>query len=78
MSNDAQEVILPKLAPPLGVVGATIAGLSLQDWVYALTILYTVLMISHHVWTKIIRPNLPQKRRYRRWDDPDPDKPDGV
>ena len=39
-----------KAAPPLAVSGAAIAGLSLQDWMYATTIAYTVLLIAHLIW----------------------------
>lgn len=32
-------------APPLGVTTLTFAGLPLQQWVYVVTIVYTVLLI---------------------------------
>jgi disulfide bond formation protein DsbB len=35
-----------KAAPPLAVTASTFVGMSLQDWVYALTIIYTVLQIA--------------------------------
>lgn len=31
--------------PPTGVVGVTLLGYGLQDWVYGLTALYTVILI---------------------------------
>jgi hypothetical protein len=40
-----------KLAPPISVVGVTLAGMSLQEWVYALTIVYTLLLIAHKLVT---------------------------
>jgi hypothetical protein len=40
-----------KLAPPVSVVGVTLAGMSLQEWVYALTIVYTLLLIAHKIFT---------------------------
>ncbi|XWO45768.1 hypothetical protein JQR89_01455 [[Pseudomonas] boreopolis] len=43
-----------KLSPPATVVGVSIMGYSLQDWVYALTIVYTTMLIFHHVVTKWI------------------------
>ena len=43
---------IAKLTPPAGVVAASVAGMSLQDWVYALTAIYTLLMIAHHIVTK--------------------------
>lgn len=37
---------LAQTAPPVGVtIGGLIFGLSLQDWVYVLTIVYTLLQI---------------------------------
>ena len=51
-----------KLTPPLGVVAVSVAGMSLQDWVYALTAIYTVLMIIHHVVTKWILPFVRHRR----------------
>lgn len=43
---------IAKLTPPMGVVAVSVAGMSLQDWVYALTAVYTGLMIAHHIVTK--------------------------
>lgn len=45
-----------KLSPPASVVAVSVAGMSLQDWVYALTLLYTVLLIAQHVWSKWYAP----------------------
>lgn len=45
-----------KVAPPVSVMAVTIAGMSLQDWVYVLTIIYTVMLITQHVWTKWLKP----------------------
>lgn len=45
-----------KAAPPVSVVGVTIAGMTLQDWVYTVTLIYTVLLITQHVWSKWIKP----------------------
>lgn len=47
-----------KLAPPAGVTVATFLGWSPEQWVTNLTITYLVLIITHHVWTKMIRPIL--------------------
>jgi len=30
-----------KVAPPIAVAGLTVVGLTLQEWVYVMTILYT-------------------------------------
>lgn len=35
-----------KTAPPLGVVGVTLAGIPLQEWVYSLTILWLSIQIG--------------------------------
>jgi uncharacterized membrane protein len=40
-----------KLAPPVTVAGFTLNGISLQDWVLYLTVIYTLLMIAHKVWS---------------------------
>jgi hypothetical protein len=40
-----------KLTPPIVVAGFTVGGVSLQDWVLYLTIMYTLLMIAHKVWS---------------------------
>lgn len=43
-------------APPVAVATATIAGMALQDWVYVLTITYTLFLIGEKLW-----------RWYRAW-----------
>lgn len=47
---DAVTAAAVKASPPLAVVTAAIAGLSLQTWVYVATLAYTVLQISHLVF----------------------------
>jgi hypothetical protein len=42
-----------RVAPPVGVVATTLAGLPLQEWVYILTAVYTILQIGISVWTFI-------------------------
>lgn len=44
-SDTSGEVIaaVSKSAPPLAVTAATFIGMSLQEWVYATTIAYTVI-----------------------------------
>lgn len=39
-----------KVLPPLAVTSASATGLSLQDWVYIVTIVYTVLQIASLIW----------------------------
>jgi hypothetical protein len=58
--------------PPLTVAAATLAGFTLQDWVYALTITYTLFLIGEKLFRwwkawqerKIFRASmdLPDKR----------------
>ena len=43
-------VTVGKVLPPIAVTGVSITGLSLQDWVYILTIAYTSLQIISTVW----------------------------
>ena len=38
-------VAAAKMSPPVTVAAATVAGASLQDWVLAATLVYTVLQI---------------------------------
>ena len=45
-----------KLSPPASVIAVSVAGMSLQDWVWAATLLYTVMLIVHHVWSKWLQP----------------------
>lgn len=44
------ETAAMKVSPPLAVAAAGAAGMSLQDWVYAVTILYVVLQSGYLVW----------------------------
>lgn len=39
-----------KAAPPLGVVGAHLAGMSIADWVQWATLIYVLMMIAHKGW----------------------------
>lgn len=39
-------------APPVAVTAISIFGVSLADWAYGLTILYTVLLIAWHLKSK--------------------------
>jgi len=36
--------------PPVAVVAASVAGIALQDWVYILTITYTLFLIGEKLW----------------------------
>lgn len=45
-----------KASPPLTVVGLSLAGVSLQDWMLLLTIVYTVLQLGLLIRDRIYRP----------------------
>jgi len=50
-SVDTVDNIL-KSAPPVTVSAVSLAGMSLQEWVYILTIIWLVLQITSWVWNK--------------------------
>ena len=39
------------VAPPVGVVAASIVGLSIQDWVLWLNLFYILLAVGWKLWT---------------------------
>jgi hypothetical protein len=45
-----------KVTPPAVVTGLTLFGVGLQDWVYLLTAIYTLLLIVKFVWTNWLKP----------------------
>lgn len=51
-----------KAAPPLGVAGLTIFGVSVADWAMLLTILYTLFLLIDKL--PIVLERL---RQFRRW-----------
>jgi hypothetical protein len=57
-SSESLLTVAAKLSPPATVLGASAVGMSLQDWVWAATLTYTVLMTAKLVWDWIIKPNL--------------------
>lgn len=62
LSDVAQEGI--KMAPPVGVTAlSVVGGLTLQEWVYVLTAIYTALMIVNFVYEKWIKPWLTKRRK---------------
>lgn len=50
--------VAAKLSPPATVIAASSVGMTLQDWVWGATLVYTVLMIAKLVWDWLIKPNL--------------------
>lgn len=47
-----------KSAPPVSIVGATVAGVSLEEWVLVLTALYTLLQLAYFL-----------RKRYKEYKD---------
>jgi hypothetical protein len=55
---------LLKGAPPASVAAAIyVAGLSVEQWVGVLTVVWLVIIICQHAWDKWLRPFL-RKRRH--------------
>jgi uncharacterized membrane-anchored protein len=56
-----------KAAPPVALTGWQMLGLNLNELLALVTLVYTLLLITHHVWTKWIAPfRAARKRRPRR------------
>lgn len=55
-ANDTATGIALKAAPPAGVGGLTILGVSLPDWILILTLIYTVLGLIALIRDKYIKP----------------------
>lgn len=52
-----------KIAPPAFVTATSmLGGVSWSDAAYALTAVYTLLMISQHIWEKWVKPWRKAKR----------------
>lgn len=45
-TTDSYIAIMSKAAPSITVTGITLAGFGLQDWVFILTIVYTLMTIG--------------------------------
>lgn len=43
-------------APALTVSGLTLFHVGLQDWMYIVTIVFTLAQASYFAWTKVIKP----------------------
>lgn len=54
-SHHDMAVEAAKAAPPVTVVGMTLGGVSLQEWVLILTAVYTVLQIGFLIRDKVLR-----------------------
>jgi hypothetical protein len=56
MKTESEQMLAAKLTPPVAVAAAEMAGWTLQDWVLAATLFYTVMMILHHIVSKYALP----------------------
>ena len=55
-----------RAAPPTAYVVGTFAGMTPDQWVTALTLVYLVLSIGHLAWTKMLGPAWRRLRGSRR------------
>jgi hypothetical protein len=52
MNEQELKTELLKASPPIGVTATTVAGVPLSEWVYIVTILYTVLQCAWFIYSK--------------------------
>lgn len=64
MDHDAK-MQMAKSAPPLLVSTSTVFGIPLQDWVFILTIIYTVAQLYYLLKEKLVRPWLAKRKKKR-------------
>lgn len=64
MDQDAKMQII-KSAPPLLVSTSTVFGIPLQDWVFILTIIYTIAQLYYFLKEKLVRPWLSKRKKKR-------------
>ena len=62
MDHDAKMQTL-KAAPPLLVSTSTVFGIPLQDWVFILTIVYTLFQLYFLLMEKWVRPWLNKRKK---------------
>lgn len=57
MGGGNQETIIEavKSSPPVTVIGLTLGGIPLQEWVYILTIVYLLMQIGWLGYSKVLR-----------------------
>lgn len=46
---------ITKASPPVTVAGLSLAGVSLNEWVLILTLLYTLMQMGWFIYSKLIR-----------------------
>lgn len=49
-SSDTATSVAVKATPPLAVIGATLAGISVDDWIKWVTLAYVCLLLLHKLW----------------------------
>lgn len=54
-ANHEMTIEAVKSSPPITVVGLTMGGIALQDWVYILTIIYLLMQAGWFAYSKFIR-----------------------
>jgi antibiotic biosynthesis monooxygenase (ABM) superfamily enzyme len=65
MEHDVKMQVL-KAAPPLLVSTSTVFGIPLQDWVFIVTIVYTLFQLYYLLKEKLVRPWLSKRRQKKR------------
>lgn len=65
MDDDAKMQTL-KAVPPLLVSTSTVLGINLQDWVFIVTIIYTILQVYFLLKEKWVAPWLAKRRGKKR------------
>jgi len=58
--------VLGKIPVPAGLAGASFLGMDMQHWMYALTITWLTLQVTHFIYIKIIRGYLRVKSKRKR------------
>jgi hypothetical protein len=48
--DETTAAVAAKLAPPVTVLGAHIAGFTVADWIQWLTLIYLILLVAHKIW----------------------------
>lgn len=65
-STESTGTIAVKSAFPVGMSGAILAGLTVDEWIAVLTVVYLLLMISHHIWRNWMLPYIVKRSERTR------------
>jgi p-aminobenzoyl-glutamate transporter AbgT len=63
--NHGEAVQAGLSAPPVAVVAITLAGVTLQDWTFIVTIAWVVMQMGWFLFDKVVRPALAGRRAAR-------------